>query len=256
MFKPLLITIGGMTKSGSTGLFNLVRWICEENNIRVASFLGKNYLKGADQYDVLVQKTHHVFDWERADIILAPKRDVRDCVASKRRRSPRVVEGIKGCFVAGFHNIYLHDQAIKKGGIPILYRDLKLNPLKVAERIAAMLRINSPSLKAPIQKFQDMGNGRCSESYNVTAFRTRKVMNRGIIGGYRKTLSKKETGFLDRCFGWWLRKEGFEVESELSPHDSFLCFIEALDDLFGREQCFGQYWKIDGQMRQDLKRQK
>ncbi len=256
--KPIRIIVAGMGQSGSTALFNLIRWVCEDNGLQTLSFIsneGKKIPEDINKYNIILEKDHLSENWKDVDIIFTPRRDIRDCVASKRRRD-NLASGLHGCFVAGFHNIFLYERTIEKGGISIHYEDMKTNPLKTAKEIADRVGICSPSLEKAIEKLHNLANGNCDKPYEVSAFHPKMLTNKGIIGGYKTTLSEKEVNLMNNCFGWWLKKEGYDIDKELEPNNSFLCFVKTLDDLFGVQECFGRYWAANKKLRPDLIRNK
>lgn len=88
--KAFLVGVVGMQQSGSTLLFNLVRFICDEMKISCHSAWldGKFDKKKLELYKVIVVKVHDPNLWlkENADLLLLPMRDLRDASISYSAR--------------------------------------------------------------------------------------------------------------------------------------------------------------------------
>ena len=107
------IVVAGMPQSGSTALFNIITSILKLQNKKYHSFLygPKAYNQVIDQHvlsrlqtnDVIIIKEHHhdPFLKEWADLLLISKRDIRDSIASRRRRNKALFS--KGKRAAGKH---------------------------------------------------------------------------------------------------------------------------------------------------------
>lgn len=86
----IIISVVGTTQSGSTLLFNLCRFMCEELKKTFDSCWIREFKKGNYKKDVdyLIVKAHGYDDSlrKRSDYIFLPVRDVRDCAISAFNR--------------------------------------------------------------------------------------------------------------------------------------------------------------------------
>lgn len=109
----MIVTVAGMPQSGSTLLFNIIRAILDEYGIKHKTCLygPVSYNRVLNYHDLnklskscsFVVKEHH-FQKELAEIsdfVFISKRDIRDSIASRRRRGKQLIS--KGKRMRGLH---------------------------------------------------------------------------------------------------------------------------------------------------------
>ena len=90
----IVISVVGLQFTGSTLLFNMLRFICQKKKFKFKSFLVReeNDIKISDDYDYIIIKCHKFFEklQEKSNIIFLPQRDIRDSIITlmKRRQLP------------------------------------------------------------------------------------------------------------------------------------------------------------------------
>ena len=111
--EPLNILVAGMRHSGSTALFNAIRYIFESSGIEYQSGYSETdeFKKLVIHTDsVRIIKAHEMRDdlVDSADFIFTTKRDLRDTVASASRRNFKLLNQLGGCINYGKYNCMLH----------------------------------------------------------------------------------------------------------------------------------------------------
>ena len=250
------IIVGGMGQSGSTGFFNLIRWVCMDNDLISYSCVPNQKLppqKYPEEIDVIIQKDHFAEDAKPGDIVFTTKRDIRDCAASTRRKSG-MARGLRGVFVVGYHNIWMYERLVRAGAIPIQYEKMTTDLKDCIKKIANILKLSRPKTDWAIECFNRTAAGEDFESnYKATAYVSALITNRGKIGGHKDTLADNEIELMSKDFGWWLYKEGYEIGNRADDtlDSSFSSLINIFEQLFGKDKKEQVSHKIQHALKED-----
>ncbi len=227
----LKIVVAGMPQSGSTFIYNLLSDILDSYSINFNCYLfgHKNYRKVVNS-DYLIKrelksniliKEHHYEPFLKswADIIILTKRDIRDSIASRRRRKKVLIS--KAYKAKNKHNYdptsfegfkewckYITKDCIEDWGkVDYLfdYESQIKDKLKISQDLNEILRektyigkLKSPDLDKTIQRTLDIKNNRFDMKTKVTS-------NQGASGTYKKNLNKKEIEFIENNYSNWLK---------------------------------------------------
>ncbi len=242
------VLVAGMAQSGSTALFNIVRQCYMQCGVRVGSFGGMRALDiPPDATGPVVLKDHNCSKefvrW--ADCVFATKRDLRDCLASRRRRSD-TWHGEKGVIACALKQIALFERAMQHADYIFCYERYQTDQVAEIGRIAAALELELRDPAAVLSSIERLASGDLRNDRRVTLFDDTMVTDGGRVGGFRAALSKDELEALERYFGWWLAKEGYElkdcsVSSKTSPVDLVL----GLEKVFFLTRPFVEEWDKD-----------
>ena len=241
--KNLRTAIVGMPQGGTTALYNIVNFILRHNEMPVENFLyhptlkynkvvNEQFLRGYEGPASILVKEHHFIPFlcnEWSDIIFVMKRDIRDSIASRRRRGKALIS--KGKVASGLHTYnpktfegfqqwcdYLTydcyqawvDEAKKnKRNIHEFdYISYKQDPDKTVRVVFEALK---NSLDQPIELDEkkvvyDINNLNRFDK-DITFFSSSKVTNQGKMNGYKDYLSVQELEFIDNNFQEWIDKK-------------------------------------------------
>jgi hypothetical protein len=145
--EKAIVLIAGMRHSGSTALFNI---------IRIASHLSGLTVKGVysekitsiqellDSCQILLIKTHEYRD-DIADLgsfTFTTIRDLRDSVASAKRRNFPILEKVGGVVEYAKYNRSIHDTWSKNSDFIFEYEEFMRRPFQVIQKVLAALDLD------------------------------------------------------------------------------------------------------------------
>ena len=239
MNKNRRIVIGGMPQSGTTALFNIARFILQTSGYNVAATLWhsrknrlpngdiaitdktwknnvdamKEHLDEASRNLVLVKEHHHddyLQTW--ADAIIVGKRDIRDSIASRRRRGKhfnpkgRWTETVdsmgelerwcdyltKDCFMDWKNKSYI-----------FCYEEYKKSPKRTVQEISAILTSSTLS-RQHVDKILDAVNNLHRFDARGTFFSENKITAGGKVNNFSKDLTSEEIAFIEENYPEWI----------------------------------------------------
>lgn len=242
------ITVVGMPQSGTTAIYNIVNFIFRLTGFKVKNLLyhptvmhkakrGKLYEVRNEEYlreytgdEILIVKEHHFIPFlcnQWSDIIFVVKRDIRDSIASRRRRGKTLTS--KGKIASGEHTYdensfeafqrwceYLTDDCFKHWVesaeenrikiIPIDYAEFKTNPRSVVKSIYGQLQEFHNNLILDEDGVIDVINNLHRYDEKETFFSPSKITNGGKIGSFKNNLSQKEIKYIEQNFKEWINE--------------------------------------------------
>lgn len=142
-----IILIAGMRHSGSTLLFNIVRVASELAGLSVKGAYSEKIESTkelADSCQVLLIKTHEYRD-DIADIsnfTLTTIRDLRDTVASAKRRKFAMLDRVGGVVEYAKFNRALHDSWYKKSDFVFEYEAFMYKPFHIIQQVLSALELD------------------------------------------------------------------------------------------------------------------
>jgi hypothetical protein len=216
------IIVGGMPQAGSTLCFNLIREMIEENGSGVHVKLGNtssNYKKEGSKtgkVDYNLVKSHIQIPGN-FDYKINVRRDIRDSVASNKRKDPSFLGG--NVMEIAKRNIDWYNEFVGISNYEFVYENYKNNPNNIIKEISFILGFNlddnqinnvidrAESLKDKNLSYthewsNDMFNKTLMSQIHITS-------NKGKIGGYKDTLTEQEIKNLEDKYKNWLTEKGY-----------------------------------------------
>jgi len=209
---PNLIICAGMHRSGSTWLYNVVRYCCMNAGLRTYGDYAKKY-RDTIPADVHVLKIHpfkqHYCD--RAKHVFTTVRDLRDVVASMiryniTRPTPRDVAHSTEKLINREYAAWAPYSSLE-----IRYEEMVLDR---PAAVAAVLRVlDLPSVVDPVEVHRDvekLTRMALPDLDRTTQLWPRHVTN-GRTGSYAETLSPELIKIVENIGGSWLTEHGYEL---------------------------------------------
>jgi len=212
-----LVLCAGMQRSGSTWLFNVLRY-CYMN----AGY--KTYSDHPDDYDPSVPAYVHVLKLHRyhpdyhasADYVFSTYRDVRDAVASKMRRNL-----IKHTTEAAVKSAL---QMINEECLPwhpyanleVRYEDMIKDRPAVVEAVIRALGlkgVNAAEVNRDVEKLRMMALGGRDRTTQLWP----DHVTDGRVGSFKGTLSPEAVCAIEEVAGDWLTEHGYPVPASPKP---------------------------------------
>lgn len=207
------VVIAGMRHSGSTALFNIVRGALDTAQLRFESFYsegaGKELLDDPGQ-ELLLIKTHEFRDdvASRATVVLNTRRDLRDTVASAKRREFPLLQRVGGVVEYAKYNRALHEMWFPRGDYEFIYEDYITHPERETRRVLEFLGLG---LVDAVQISRDVQNLPTNQ-YNKLLLSPTHITDPERILSYRDSLTAEEIRGIQVNHGGWLRRHGYEME--------------------------------------------
>ena len=222
------IYITGMPQAGSTLCYNIVRLLVEYSGYPVEGWTqdrGLVYRKeGTKPGEYILIKQHNLssaspinFNKASGDHVINIKRDLRDTVASAYRKFPdkdkfNILEMCE-------RNIKWYESWVRVTDYEWVYEKYKANSVRKTEDLQKALRFNLTKeqieeivLKAESFKKQMLNFSGIEERLNfedMTRMDKAQITNKGIIGGYKESLSLEQIKLIEDTHGGWLKEHGY-----------------------------------------------
>ncbi|MNM35183.1 hypothetical protein D3C81_458700 [compost metagenome] len=207
------VVVAGMRHSGSTALFNIVREAMELAELRFESFYSEG--AGGELFDdpeqgLLLIKTHEFRDdvASRATVVLNTRRDLRDTVASAKRRGFPLMQRVGGVTEYAKYNRTLHEMWFPRGDYEFVYEDYISHPEREIRRVLEFLGldvINAGRISKDVQNLP-------TDQYSKLLLSPLHITDPERILSYRDSLTAEEIKTIQMNHGGWLRRHGYEVE--------------------------------------------
>jgi hypothetical protein len=209
------IAVVGMRQSGSTALYNMIRYIFTSNDIAVYGEVDDEYdplCKKAQASPVHIRKGHayssSVNEW--SDYIFVTKRDLRDSVASSIRKKGKPI-GDKDIIAHCHRLIEAYSEWEKYANYIFSYELFMKNPESVISEVLGILGVSCASVSEINDwlqyLFKASGKRLKKIGYDEIRLTRRFITNKGRVGGYKKTLSSHESKLIRKEFNWWYNRE-------------------------------------------------
>jgi hypothetical protein len=214
-----LIICGGLSRSGSTWQYNVVRMLA-------SAAYGQTYGAWILNYDpdrpeaVHVVKAHNPQDVEslRYDAVVTSYRDLRDALVSVRRMGWYPYERPKQ--IKNFSDRYVANLAAweKIAARVTRYEEMMADPLAEIHRIAAALKLtlSDSELKNVHESVQAMRPPQEEPTGMVADADPETQLHPGHISNEIVRLDDKTRQFIERHYGTWLCERGYIIDSSTS----------------------------------------
>lgn len=209
------IVVAGMRHSGSTALFNIIRMALEQEGLAFESFYSegarRELLSDPDQ-GVLLVKTHEYRDdvAGRASVVITTRRDLRDAVASAKRRNFPLLQRVGGTVEYAKYNRALHGVWAERSDFEFVYE--RFMGLPVPE-IAAVLELLGLRKADPVRIAQAVAN-LPTDQYETLLLSPIHVTDPEHILTFRDSLTPAEIERIQLDHSAWLRRYGYALVGE------------------------------------------
>lgn len=207
--RPIVL-IAGMRHCGSTALFNLIR--LGLNHLGYTVFSGYSERIDIDELknheaDCALIKTHEIRDdlAELADIIICPVRDIRDTIASAKRREFPMLKQL-GTVEYAKHNRLLNQTWQQLQNYCFIYESFIKNPECEVKRLYSFLQIPESLINTVINKVNELPKNK----YHETLLSELHITDKNRELTYFDTLTTDEIKKITQHNLNWLRKYGYE----------------------------------------------
>ncbi len=206
------IVIAGMRHSGSTALFNIVRLALKQKGLPFTSFYSEgnnSELLNDPNQGLLLIKTHELRDdvLMRADVVITTRRDLRDTVASAKRRDFPVLRQLNGVVEYAKYNRALHDQWLPHSDHEFVYESFMASPTVEARRVLALLDLADVDVAAICTEVSSLP----TDQYDTTLLSPTHVTDPCRVASFRDSLSDVQILKMTSDHAAWLRRYGYDT---------------------------------------------
>ncbi len=211
----------GLRQSGSTMLFNLLRFLCEKKGKTIGIWHSptgnapttNTYYKNKTEYDYIIIKSHgctsdgekdHVFDK-----IITSIRDPRDSASSALKRyNEQPLKNVEA-------NWYNYNSIKNKTDYFFFYEKYKKDKLSIVKELCKVigLAISEDDMTASISQterlFEDTSLPGHNDMSHVTLLSQSHNTSNGRVGHYRDKLNKHVIEEIEEKYGDWIRELGY-----------------------------------------------
>ncbi len=207
------IVIAGMRHSGSTALFNVIRIALESAGIPLVSF----YSEGTGNerlYDpdcpLLLIKTHEFRDdvAARATVVVTTRRDLRDTVASAKRRQFPMLDRLKGPIEYAKYNRALHEVWRPKSHYEFVYERYVAQPVQEIGRLLRILGLGDIDAAAVQARVAALP----VDDYDTSLLSPTHITDPNRVMSYRDSLTEGEVERIGLEHADWLHRYGYAPE--------------------------------------------
>lgn len=208
-----VILVAGMRHSGSTALFNIIRLSLKAKKLNVISGYSEKMDISAiieSSYDYLLIKTHEPRDdlIELADLIITTTRDLRDSVASARRRNFYLLEHLGSLTEYAKYNRLLHDFWLTRSDYNFLYEKFMNNRKREIDSIIKLLKLEGVDSQRIIDQVENLP----TSDYGTTLLSSDHITDPSRNKSYKTDISTEELKEIERNSYSWLISNGYEEE--------------------------------------------
>lgn len=223
LHKPKVILVVGMCQSGSTLLFNILRFMLEKK-YQVYSCHYSDYDHDKACYaDYVIIKTHkhHIKLHSMADFIFTTKRDLRDTISSAKKRWPKTFNTTQKLIDRGHYNIHLLDIWKEYANYIFKYEAYFSNEDKIIREIGKHLNVKDIDTETIVKQTLELyylsdlpkKDNFDNETYCKTLLSKHHNTSNGKIGSYRDVLKEDDIIEIENTHKEWLIHNGYLEEN-------------------------------------------
>lgn len=204
------IVIAGMRHSGSTALFNIVRLALERQRVEFVSLYSEGvrseHLDDPDA-PLLLIKTHEFRDdvAAQADVVITTRRDLRDSVASAKRREFPMLERLGGAVEYAKYNRALHDIWREHSNYEFVYESYMASPLAETERLLRFLGLGDADIEAIHEEVTSLPQ----DQYHTSLLSPTHITDPERLLTFEDTLSEADLVRINSEHSYWLKRYGY-----------------------------------------------
>lgn len=205
------IVIAGMRHSGSTALFNIIRLALEQAGVPFSSGYSENPVHQKElalAKGLKLIKTHEFRDdVARAEnLIITTRRDLRDSVASAKRRGFPLMDRVGGETEYAKYNRALHDIWLPYSDFVFDYERFMQAPAEEIRKVLDCLGLDMASA----EKIHRTVNDLPTDQYQKTLLSPTHITDPEHCRSYRDTLSSEVIEKINNDHAVWLARYGYE----------------------------------------------
>lgn len=208
------IVIAGMRHSGSTALFNIIRLALEQRGVDFVAFYSEG-VQSERLHDpdcpLLLIKTHEFRDdvASRASMIITTRRDLRDTVASAKRRKFPIYDQLRGAREYAKYNRALHDIWQPCSDYEFVYERYMAVPLVEIRRLFRFMGLDGIDAEAIQSKVSCLP----VDQYQTTLLSPTHITDPEQVLSFQNSLAETDVCTINRDHGAWLSRYGYEPVS-------------------------------------------
>lgn len=205
------IVIAGMRHSGSTALFNIVRLALERQQVEFVSLYSEGvrseHLDDPDA-PLLLIKTHEFRDdvAAQADVVITTRRDLRDTVASAKRRKFPVFERLGSTVEYAKYNRALHDIWREHSNYEFVYESYMASPLAETDRLLRFLGLGEVDVEAIHEAVASLPH----DQYHTSLLSPTHITDPERLLTFEDTLSEADLARINSEHSSWLKRYGYQ----------------------------------------------
>ena len=205
-----IVLVAGMRHSGSTVLFNIIRIASELSGLSVIGDYSERIesIKDlADTCQVLIVKTHEYRDdiADMSNFTLTTIRDLRDSVASAKRRKFVLLDKVGGPIEYAKSNRSLHDVWSQRSDFIFEYETFMQSPFQVIQKILAALELDSKFTDEIYQRVTSLP----TDNYSETLLSDTHITDPKRELNYRLSLEPTDILKIEEQHKSWLKKYSY-----------------------------------------------
>ena len=204
-----VIVIAGMRHSGSTVLFNIIRLALELCEIKFRSGYSEAFdISQFRREPVLLVKTHELRDdlLEKTDIVLTTVRDLRNSVASAKRRKFALFQKL-GTIEYAKLNRQLHEIWAPLSAYEFRYERFMTEPQDIINDVLDLLCLDPRHLATISAAVHNLP----TDQYEKTLLSPTHITDPDRIYDYNVTLTSDEIREIECIASAWLRRLSYET---------------------------------------------
>lgn len=205
------IVIAGMRHSGSTALFNIVRLALKQRGADFVSFYSEG-IQSERLHDpscpLLLIKTHEFRDdvASRASMVITTRRDLRDTVASAKRRKFPTYERLGGAVEYAKYNRTLHDIWHRHSDYEFVYETYMAEPLAEMTKLFRFIGLDGLDVAAVHAEVSTLP----VDQYRESLLSPVHITDPEHLLSFKDSLVESEIARINRDHTAWLQRYGYE----------------------------------------------
>lgn len=204
-----VILVAGMRHSGSTALFNLIRIGGLLSGLSVQSGYSEQVSINdieINNYDLVILKTHERRDdiFDLADLIITTRRDLRDTVASGKRREFNMLTKL-GVLEYAKYNRALHDIWSGETDFEFVYEDFMHKAEQTVKSLFEFLGLDVDLVQRTLEKVNNLP----TDQYKRTLLSQTHITDKERNLTFKDSLSQDELAVINNQHRKWLQNYGY-----------------------------------------------
>ena len=208
--KPIVIIVAGMRHSGSTALFNILRLALKKSGFDIISgysekFDMANLENKPDQ--VYLIKTHELRDdiLNKATLIITSIRDLRDSVASAKRRKFAMLDNVGGAVEYAKYNRSIFEQWVGYSQYQFHYENFMSTPVNEIGKLLSVIGLSDIKPEDISQEVNTLP----TDQYSLTLLSSTHITDPERKHDYHSTLAKEQIDLIEQQHGTWLKNNNY-----------------------------------------------
>ena len=209
-----VILVAGMRHSGSTALFNIVRlglkYASRKHTANYSEYIEPKIIKREAGLTHLIKIHDFRNDYfKQADIVITSRRDLRDTIASAKRRDFSMLNKLGGEVLYARHNRLLHETWHQRSDYEMSYDDFIEDMCLEIEKILRVVGIDANLASLVLAELKVLP----TNQYEKTLLSATHITDPGRIYSYDVSLQKDTVRRINEENDDWLENFGYPIGS-------------------------------------------